>query len=85
MVSNEAIKHHQEPRMGDLVKPLSYNIKDAAVACGLSRSYLDRAIRTGQLKAKRSALPDDTTGKSRGSYVIRAADLEAFIDALPAA
>jgi hypothetical protein len=64
------------------VKPLSYNIKDAAVACGLSRSYLDRAIRTGQLKAKRSAAPDGETGKSRGSYVIKATDLEAFIDSL---
>jgi hypothetical protein len=61
---------------------IAYSLKEAAEATGLSRAYLDRAIRNAQLKAKRSAAPDDQTGKSRGNYVILAAELEAFITGL---
>lgn len=61
---------------------VSYSLKEASAATGLSRSYFDQKIRDGALKAKRSAEPDEITGKSRGTYVIKAADLEAFIDGL---
>lgn len=60
---------------------LSYSLKEAAAATGLSRAYFDKKIREGALPAKRSAEPGED-GKSRGSYVIKATDLEAFIDGL---
>lgn len=63
-----------------MTTPLAYSMKGAVEASGLSRSYLDRAIKAGQLKAKRSST--DGRGEPTGNYVIRAADLQAFIDGL---
>jgi hypothetical protein len=64
------------------VSKLSYDLKTAAAATDLSRSTLDRAIRAGLLKARRSDSNDRETGKGRGKVVILAADLQAYLDAL---
>lgn len=64
-----------------MTAPISYNMAGAVSASGMSRSALDRAIRAGKLKAKRTS-EDEETGKGVGSFVIKAADLEAFIDSL---
>lgn len=64
--------------------PISYTLPGAVQATGLSRSTLERAIRTGLLRAKRSGKPD-SDGKPTGVYVIKADDLVAFIDAMEAA
>lgn len=62
-----------------MTTPLSYSMKGAVDATGLSKSYLDRAIRSGKLKAKRSG---GTENDPAGNYVILAADLEAFLAGL---
>ena len=62
-----------------MTTPLSYSMKGAVDATGLSKSYLDRAIRSGKLKAKRSG---GTESDPAGNYVILAADLEAFLAGL---
>lgn len=64
-----------------MTAPLAYSVRDAAAATGLSKSYLDRAIRACKLKARRSS--EDADGNPTGSRVILAADLHAFLDALP--
>lgn len=56
-----------------LVMPVAYSREDAARAAGLSEDEIDRAVRTGQLKAKK-----------RGRRVLIPADaLRTFIDDLP--
>lgn len=60
--------------------PLSYSITGASVATGLSPSYLDRAIKTGALRAKKSGRDKD--GNPTGKHVILHADLEAYLDGL---
>lgn len=62
---------------------LAYSIPEAVAATGLSRTYLTDAIRSGRLKARKSS--EDEAGNAQGKLVIRAADLEAFIDSLPEA
>lgn len=64
--------------------PISYSLADAATATGLSAKSLLRAITSGHLAAKRSGglNADD---KPTGKYLIKAADLEAYIDGLEAA
>lgn len=53
--------------------PASYDLDNAAVACGLSRRELQEAIREGSLVARyRGTKP-----------LIRPADLADFIDGLP--
>jgi hypothetical protein len=59
---------------------LSYSIATAVAATGLSKSHLERAIRAGQLRAKKSSLTED--GEPTGKYVILAADLEAYLTGL---
>lgn len=61
--------------------PISYDLKGAQAVTGLSTSHLKRAIGEGHLKAKRSNERDD--GTLAGKWVIRARDLEAYIDSLP--
>lgn len=61
--------------------PLSYDLKTAAEVTGLSESHYKRAIDAGELKAKRSSL--DAEGNPVGKWLIRAADLAAYIDGLP--
>ena len=59
--------------------PISYDLKAAAEATGLSESHLKRAIGEGLVKAKRSS---DRDGEPAGKYLIKAADLEAYVDGL---
>lgn len=63
-----------------MTAPISYSMAGAVAATGLSRSTLERAIRTGQLKAKRTSKDDDD--KPTGTWVLTAAALQAFIDGL---
>lgn len=63
--------------------PLAYSIAKAVEVSGLSRASLDRAIRSGQLKARRSTRNED--GEGQGKYLVKHADLEAYIDSLPEA
>lgn len=60
--------------------PLSYSIAGAAAATGLSPSYLDRAIKAGALRAKKSGRDED--GQPTGKHVILARDLETYLDGL---
>lgn len=60
---------------------ISYSLPGAVVTTGLSRATLMRAIGSGKLKAKKSK--EDADGNPVGSFVIKAAELEAFIDGLP--
>lgn len=62
-----------------VVTPISYDIKAAAAVTGLSPSHLKRVIGEGLLKAKRSSERD---GEPVGKYVIREADLRAYVDGL---
>ncbi len=63
--------------------PLAYSIAKAVEVSGLSRASLDRAIRSGALKARRSTRNED--GEGQGKYLVKHADLEAYIDSLPEA
>lgn len=63
-----------------MTTPLSYSMAGAAAATGLSRSTLERAIKSGDLKAKKSAVDED--GYPCGVWVIPATALEAYIDGL---
>ncbi len=62
---------------------LAYSIATAVQATGLSKSHLDRAIRLGDLKAKKSSRDDD--GQPTGKWVILAGDLESYLASLPEA
>lgn len=61
---------------------LAYSVREAAEATGLSTTHLDTAIRKRLLKARRT-IQDPETGEVGGKRLIRAADLQAYIDALP--
>lgn len=60
-----------------MTAPLSYSLSGAAAASGMSKSYIEKAIRTGRLRAKRSSTDDE--GKPVGNYVILHSSLEAFL------
>lgn len=62
--------------------PITYDIKSASAATGLSRSYLTRVLNSGELPGKRSSV-NDKTGEPEGKWLIKPADLEAYIDSLP--
>jgi hypothetical protein len=62
------------------VSPISYDLKGAAEATGLSESYLKRMVQDGELKSKRSNV--DADGNPVGKYIIFATDLKAFVDGL---
>lgn len=62
---------------------LAYSIAGAQEATGLGRTVLTDAIRSGELRARKSGR--DANGEPVGKYVIRAEDLKAFIDGLPEA
>lgn len=66
-----------------MTAPLSYTLKTAAEATGLTTATISRAIKGGKLQAKRSGLTDDNL--PAGSYVILAADLQAWLEGLTAA
>lgn len=63
-----------------MTERLAFTLQDAADATGLSKSHFDRAIRAGQLRAKRSNKTKD--GEGTGRLLILAADLRAYLDAL---
>ena len=60
---------------------LSYSLKSAAEATGLSESHLKQVIGKGLLKAKRTAV-DAASGEPAGKYIIFARDLEAYLTEL---
>lgn len=60
---------------------LAYSVKEAAEATGLSASHIDRAIRAGDLKIRRTKETPD--GDVAGKRVILANDLTAYLDGLP--
>lgn len=62
------------------VTTVAYTIATAAEATGLSRKTIERAVKAGKLRAKRSSLTPD--GEPTGSYVIPAPALAAWIDSL---
>ena len=62
------------------VDTLSYTIRTASEATGFSRATIDRAIKSGALRAKRSSVTPD--GEPAGSYVILAESLRAWLDGL---
>ncbi|TAJ21822.1 MAG: hypothetical protein EPO65_00545 [Dehalococcoidia bacterium] len=61
---------------------LAYSVKEAVAATGLSETHLDSEIRAGRLKVRRTK-QDPETGAVSGKRVIRAVDLQAYIDSLP--
>lgn len=61
---------------------LAYSVPTAAKATGLSTQHLRDAIHAGQLRARWSGGIDADTGKGLGKYVIRAEDLQAYLDSL---
>lgn len=61
--------------------PLAYSIRTAVEATGLSKTHLTDAINRGELKARRSSRTED--GEPQGKWVILAADLDAYLAALP--
>jgi hypothetical protein len=61
---------------------LAYSMKEAVAATGLSATSLDVAIRTGKLRCRRT-VKDEETGVVTGKRLILAADLQAYLDALP--
>lgn len=63
---------------------LSYSIAGAIGATGLSKSHLERAIKSGELKAKKSSRvkSGDNAGEPVGKYVILARDLQAYLEGL---
>lgn len=66
-----------------MTTPLSYTLKTAAEATGLTTTTLSRAIKSTRLKARKSGLTPD--GEPAGSYVILHADLMAWLEGLTAA
>lgn len=60
---------------------IAYSIDGAAVATGLSESHLDRAIKAGLLRVKRTS--EDADGNPVGKRVILASALTDYLDALP--
>jgi hypothetical protein len=60
-----------------MTEPISYSLKMAAAATGLSETYLKARIGDGTLKAKRSG--ENSDGEPAGKYLVLARDLEAFV------
>lgn len=63
-----------------MTTPLAYSMAGAVAATGLSKSTLERAIKSGRLKAKKSDVDDD--GYPTGVWVIPAKALQEYIDGL---
>lgn len=59
---------------------LSYTLSTAATATGLSRKSIERAVKSGALRAKRSSVTED--GEPAGTYLILASDLQAWLESL---
>lgn len=65
------------------VPKIAYSATEAAEATGVAPDTIKRAIRAGQLKAKRTAI--DSKGVPAGKYLILHTDLIAWLDGLEAA
>lgn len=63
------------------VTTLAYTIRTAALATGLSRKSIERAIKSGALPAKRTSVTRD--GEPAGSYLILASALAEWLERLP--
>ena len=61
--------------------PIAYNVDDAARVSGMSRTLIIRAIKAGDLKAKRTSRSE--TGEPAGKFIILRRELEAFLENLP--
>lgn len=61
--------------------PLAYDTKGAAAATGLSKQHILDALNSGVLKGKRSSVKN---GEPVGKWLIPAAELQSYVDALPA-
>jgi hypothetical protein len=59
---------------------LAYNKAQAAKAAGVSEQTLDRAIKTGKLRAKRTSETKD--GEPAGKVLILASALESWLESL---
>lgn len=64
-----------------MTTPLTYTAATAAAATGLSPEAIKRAVRSGALRAKASGGLNDK-GQPVGKYLIRPADLDAWIEQL---
>jgi hypothetical protein len=64
-----------------VIVPRAYSITGAIAATGLSKSHLMCAIRTGELKVKKSSR--DEQGEPTGKFVILAAELDRYLEGLP--
>lgn len=63
-----------------MTSKLAYTLAEAAEACGVSEDTVKKAVRSGALKAKRSARTDD--GDGVGKYLITTAALNAWLEQL---
>lgn len=59
---------------------LSYSKAGASEATGMSEQTIDRAIKAGKLRAKKSGLTED--GEPTGRVVILASELAAWLETL---
>lgn len=64
-----------------MTEPITYTTVTAAAATGLSKDLIERAIRAGELKAKRTGKTNDE-GKQTGRYLITRGALDDWIDSL---
>lgn len=60
--------------------PLSYNVRGAAAATGISESRLKKAIKEGQLKVKKSGTTEN--GEPAGTRIILHAELVKYLESL---
>lgn len=63
-----------------MTTPLAYSKAGAAAAAGVSTKTLERAIKSGRLRAKRSGESED--GEAAGRIIIMADALQAWLDSL---
>lgn len=60
---------------------LAYSLAQAAETTGLSRRFLEGAIKEGKLRSKTTRL--DADDKPSGRRLILASELQAYLDGLP--
>jgi hypothetical protein len=72
--------------MGSMFPPpdqaLAYTLKDAARICGMSEALLYRAVKSGDLPAKRTSQRDPKEAPTGRILVLRS-ELENFLNNLP--
>ena len=62
------------------MRPIAYTVPGAAAQVGVSVDTIRRAIKTGALSAKWSGGYDDEAERGKGKQLIKASDLEAWVD-----